>query len=172
MDAEDKERLRAVIEHKLDGVMFHTANFERFARAGLPGFAAMHRWQALDEHNEYMHLVETYIHTFGEFPEVKPKDAPVEAIPEGMGTFQKMEHGITTYEEYERGVLSGLRSVRDSSGEQLHKVISELIEDVRKEIEFVDEIEKYVDKCSENEKSLKRIDETLHEKFKSKLKSM
>ena len=168
MSSEDKEGLRSIIEGKKSGVMFHTKAMEGFLMAGLCGLAMLQQYQAVDEHYQYLCLVEDYVKRTGEMPIVQYREPEPIFIDPKKPMCEKIDEALDIYRNYEKMTLDSLKSTRKTMSDD-DGTVEWLIKGTKEELEFIEKLDKYVDKCEYDDKTLKKFDKWIYNMYKKKM---
>lgn len=170
MSTSDEDIMKDVVEHKLNGVMFHTKMMEEAYLADMPGISKMHEYHALEEFYQYLTLLDKYVDMYAKIPSVVPREADVSSIEASESLCHKMCESLEAYEEYEHNTLNELKKVKKELAKP-NKSVDWLCEDTKKELDFIDKVHNKVLACKDGKKSAHDIDKWLCEHFKDKLAS-
>lgn len=161
----DQEFLRSLIEHKYEGACFHCYASTYFKKIGLPGYGAMHKQHAKEEHQQYLDLMEMYAEQFGDMPminKVEPNGS-LFRIDDSANFAQKMEQGLEIYEDYEKEALEFFKQHKRQIGEDPY--IMELIKKTKNELKFIEELDDEMENNGYNPEYLSKLDKWLVKKY-------
>lgn len=168
MSAEDKEGLRSIIEGKKSGVMFHTNAMESFLMAGLCGLAMLQQYQAVDEHYQYLCLLEEYVKRTGEMPMIQYREPDPINIDAKEPMCEKIDKALDIYRDYEKMTLDSLKTAKKRMPNE-EDTVEWLIKGTKEELDFINKLSKYVDKCEYDDKTLKKFDKWIYDMYKKKM---
>lgn len=128
-----------ILKLQLDGVMMHTAMFEKYLLNNLKGYACLHKYHAKEEYCSYLSTLCIFIESFEEVPEIPQIIAPVVQL-EGSTVEEKMIKGIETYKNWEMNVFNKLKDYQKESLEN-SDCLKKLIRGVQEELKCINLME-------------------------------
>lgn len=124
-----------ILKLQLDGVMMHTALFEKYSLSSLTGYMYMHKYHAEEEFHNYLHVLGDYINKYQEIPETIQVTVPVIEL-DGATMEEKMMKGMELYKTWEMGVYAKLKAYQ-AELPQGKEYVDGLICDVHEELKCI-----------------------------------
>lgn len=124
-----------ILKLQLDGVMMHTILFEEYSADNLTGYRNMHKHHAEEEFHTYLHILNDYINTYQEIPEIAQVFPPVVKL-DGTTVEEKMANGIKIYQEWEQQICSELQFYKKELSQEI-ELLDKLICNVHEELKCI-----------------------------------
>lgn len=100
-----EEIFSVLIEHMVEGLMFHAQMADYYRFLGLEGFSECHKYHYFEENNNYRKLTEYYINKYNKLALERPFQNP-HAIPEKWFLFTRQDvDEVTRKEAIQNGLL-------------------------------------------------------------------